>query len=95
MVHIDKENSVLLPEESQRLLRHGVVELAADAEDDDERRVRRVAEDLVKVWTPLDDDDLFRSDGCMACAAFCDTCDGIEREWWNAWELAHHRSMQE
>ncbi len=95
LVHIDKENSVLLPEASQRLLRHGVVELAADAEDDDERRVRRVAEDLVKVWTPLDDDDLFRSDGCMACAAFCDTCDGIEREWWNAWELAHHRSMQE
>ncbi len=95
LLHIDKENSVLLPEASERLLRNGVVDLAGRPENAEQRRVRLAAEELVDRWPPLDDENLFRSDGCMACSAFGDTCEGIEREWWNAWEWDHYRSMQE
>jgi len=95
LVHIDKENSVLLPEAAERLVRGGVAELSGRPESSDETRVRGAAEQLARRWPPLDDPDLFRGDGCMACSAFGDTCDGIEREWWNPWEWEHHRSMQD
>lgn len=95
LLHVDKENSVLFPEAAERLSRSGVAELVGRAESTDETRVRSAAEKLVERWPPIDDPDLFRGDGCMACSAFGDACDGIEREWWNAWEWDHHRSMQE
>lgn len=93
--HIDKENSVVLPEAGERLVRSGIGLLEGLAEGPDEVAVREAVEPLVDRWTPLEDDDLYRGDGCMACSAYGDTCGGIEKEWWNAWEWEQHRSYEE
>ncbi len=94
-MHIDKENSVVLPEAGERLVRSGISSLEGLAEGPDEVAVREAVEPLVARWTPLEDDDLYRGDGCMACSAYGDTCGGIEKEWWNAWEWEQHLSYEE
>ena len=94
-MHIDKENSVVLPEAGERLIRSGIGSLEGLAEGPDERAVREAVAPLVARWTPLEDDDLFRGDGCMACSAYGDACGGIEKEWWNAWEWEQHLSYEE
>ena len=92
--HIDKENSVMLPEAGERLVRSGLNDLAGRVATADEDRIRDEALVLVEQWPPRDDDDLYRGDGCMACAAYGETCGGIEKEWWNAWEWDYHNSFQ-
>ena len=52
-------------------------------------------EQLVERFPPLEDDEVFRGDGCVACSAFAVTCGGIEKEWWNDWESEYHRSLDE
>ena len=55
-----------------------VISLEGLAEGPDEVAVREAVEPLVVRWTPLEDDDLYRGDGCMACSAYGETCGGIE-----------------
>lgn len=94
-MHIDKENSVMLPEAGERLVRSGVGLLEGRTEGPEEVAVRKAVEPLVARWNPLEDDDLYRGDGCMVCSAYGDTCGGVEKEWWNAWEWEHHRAYEE
>ena len=54
-----------------------------------------VPERLVERFPPMDDSEIVRGDGCIACSAFAVTCGGIEKEWWNDWETEYHRSLDE
>lgn len=94
-MHIDKENSVILPEAGERLVRSGIGSLVGLTEGPAEIEAREAAERLAARWPPMEDDDLYRGDGCMACTAYGETCGGIEKEWWNTWEWEHHRSYEE
>ncbi|HUJ28519.1 MAG TPA: hemerythrin domain-containing protein [Myxococcales bacterium] len=91
--HIDAENSVLFPESETRLRRAGGAELASRAPDADELAARGEGERLIARYPPDDGADIFRGDGCTACPAYGDGCDGIEREWWSAleWEDIRER----
>ena len=93
--HVDKEDSVLLPEARERLRRSALAELAGPAAIPAQEVARAEAEALVVRYPPLDDPDLVRGEGCIACSAFAETCRGIEAEWWNAWEWDWHRSREE
>ena len=93
-MHIDKENSVVLFEAGERLVRSGAGDIEGREETPAEKASREAAEELLERWPPLEDDDLIRGDGCMGCSAYGDTCSGIEKEWWNAWEWEHHLSME-
>lgn len=93
--HIDKENSVMLPEAGERLVRTGAGAVSGREETDAEHQARRAAEPLIEAWPPLEDDDFFRGDGCMMCPAYGDRCGGIEKEWWNEYEWDHHASYRE
>ena len=57
--------------------------------------VRALGLDLIGRLPPMDDPDLIRGDGCIPCAAFGDTCHGIETEWWTDWDKEHYRSLDE
>ncbi len=91
--HIDAENSVLFPESEIRLRRAGGAELPSRAPDAEEEAARAEGERLVQKYPPSDFPDLLRGEGCVACAAYGETCDGIEREWWSdlEWEDAFDR----
>ncbi len=93
--HVDKENSVLLPESERRLRRHGVTRLEGRPPSAEEEAARAVGEALCERFPPLEDPTLVRGDGCVACSAFTATCHGIEMEWWNRWDREHHRSLDE
>ena len=93
--HVDKENSVILPEAQDRLRRNGVTALEGRAPTPDEQAVRELGERLVERFPPKDDPDIVRGDGCIACSAFAVTCGGIEKEWWNDWETEYHRSLDD
>jgi hemerythrin-like domain-containing protein len=93
--HVDKENSVLLPESMDRLRRNGVIVLEGRVPTRDEEAARELGERLVKRFPPMDDPEIVRGDGCIACSAFAVTCGGIEKEWWNDWEAEYHRSLDE
>jgi len=93
--HVDKEDSVLLPEAEQRLIRAGVPRLEGRPPTDDETAARDLGERLSERFPPLDDPEAVRGDGCVACSAFAETCGGIEKEWWNTWETEYHRSLDE
>jgi hemerythrin-like domain-containing protein len=93
--HLDKEETVLLPEAERRLIDGGIRELDGPPASDDVEPARRLGLDLVQRLPPVDDPDLIRGDGCIPCAAFGDTCHGIETEWWSDWEMEHHRSLDE
>jgi hemerythrin-like domain-containing protein len=89
--HIDAENSVLFPESEIRL--RGGAELPSRVPDEAEEAARREGERLAARYPPSDFPGIFRGDGCVACAAYGETCDGIEREWWSEleWEDARER----
>ena len=91
--HIDKEDSVLLYEAGERLGRAGALDLVGREATEAEDEAREAAESLVERWPPLEDDDLFRGDGCMACSAYGATCSGVEKEWWNEWEWERYRLL--
>jgi hemerythrin-like domain-containing protein len=93
--HVDKEESVILPEAKQRLVRSGVARLEGRPPTSDEEAARRLGEQLTDRFPPLDDPDAIRGDGCVACSAFAVTCGGIEKEWWNDWETEYHKSLDE
>lgn len=91
--HIDAENSVLFPESEIRLRSRGGAQLASREPDDEESAALAEGERLSKAYAPSDFPGIFRGDGCVACAEYGDTCDGIEREWWSEleWEDALER----
>jgi hemerythrin-like domain-containing protein len=93
--HVDKEDSVLLPEADRRLVRGGISQLESRAPTAAEEAARDLGERLTQKFPPRDDPDAVRGDGCIACSAFAETCGGIEKEWWNSWEWQHHRSLDE
>jgi hemerythrin-like domain-containing protein len=93
--HVDKEDSVLLPESADRLRRNGVVRLEGRAPTENEIAARELGEELTERFPPLDDPEIVRGDGCIACSAFGETCGGIESEWWNDWEHEYHRSLDD
>jgi len=93
--HVDKEDSVLLPESSDRLRRNGVTRLEGREPTAQEEASRDLGEQLTERFPPLDDPEVVRGDGCVACSAFGETCGGIETEWWNTWEHEYHRSLDE
>jgi hemerythrin-like domain-containing protein len=93
--HVDKEDSVLLPESSERLRRNGLTRLEGREPTAEETAARGLGEQLTERFPPLDDPEVVRGDGCVACSAFGETCGGIETEWWNTWEHEYHRSLDE
>ena len=93
--HVDKEDSVLFPESSERLRRNGVTRLEGREPTAEEEAARGLGERLTERFPPLDDPEIVRGDGCIACSAFGETCGGIETEWWNTWEHEYHRSLDE
>lgn len=93
--HVDKENSVLLPESEHRLLRHGVTRLEGRLPSAEEEAARALGEALCERFPPTEDPEMVRGDGCVACSAFTATCHGIEMEWWNRWDHEHQRSLDE
>jgi hemerythrin-like domain-containing protein len=93
--HVDKEESVLLPESLDRLRRNGVTRLEGRKPTAEEEAARALGGRLSVRFPPLDDPEVVRGDGCIACSAFGETCGGIETEWWNDWEREYHRSLDE
>jgi hemerythrin-like domain-containing protein len=93
--HVDKEESVLLPESLDRLRRNGVTRLEGREPTAEEESAREIGQQLTERFPPLDDPEIVRGDGCIACSAFGVTCGGIETEWWNTWERQHYRSLDE
>lgn len=93
--HLDKEESVFLPEAERRLIDGGVRELAAPPATDEVEAARALGRDLVRRLPPSDESDLIRGDGCVPCPAFAETCHGIETEWWSDWERAHYAGLDE
>lgn len=93
--HVDKENSVLLPEAAERLRRNGVTRLEGREPTAAEDAARGLGAQLTERFPPLDDPEIVRGDGCIACSAFGETCGGIETEWWSTWEREYHRSLDE
>jgi len=93
--HVDKEDSVLLPEAADRLRRNGVTTLDGREPSADEEAARELGERLTERFPPIEDPAIVRGDGCVACSAFAVTCGGIEKEWWNDWETEYHRSLDE
>jgi hemerythrin-like domain-containing protein len=93
--HVDKEESVLLPESLDRLRRNGVTRLDGREPSAEEESARELGERLTERFPPLEDPEFVRGDGCIACSAFGNTCGGIETEWWNTWERQHYRSLDE
>ena len=89
-VHIDNENSVLLPESEQRLRQHNVHELPSRAPTAEEAAALQAGQELVARYPELVDHEVMRGDGCIMCPAYNETCRGLEREWWNDSEWSEH-----
>jgi hypothetical protein len=69
--------------------------LEGRAPTENEIAARELGEELTERFPPLDDPEIVRGDGCIACSAFGETCGGIESEWWNDWEHEYHRSLDD
>jgi hemerythrin-like domain-containing protein len=93
--HLDKEESVLLPEAERRLIDGGIRELDDEPVSPEVEAAVEVGRALVERLPPVDPPDLIRGDGCIVCPAFGDRCHGIETEWWSDWEREHHASLDE
>jgi hemerythrin-like domain-containing protein len=85
-VHIDAENSVMLPEAENRLRRANVLELNGRAATSEETAACEAGVRLVALYPPSDDPEAVRGEGCVVCPSFGLDCDGVEREWWNEYE---------
>jgi hemerythrin-like domain-containing protein len=88
LLHIDAENSVLLPESETRLRGAGVHELDDRPATPAELAARGEGERLVALYPPSDDPGAIRGEGCVICPSYGTTCGGLEHEWWNdsEWE---------
>ncbi len=93
--HADKEDTVAFLEAGERLERAGVRELPDREPTAEELAAAELGEQLARRYTPLEDPNIVRGAGCVACSAYGETCRGIEAEWWNAWEWEHHFGLQE
>lgn len=93
--HLDKEESVLLPEAERRLIDGGIRKLDPPPSTDDVEAARTLGLELVRRLPPMDDPELIRGDGCVPCSAFASECHGIETEWWSDWERAHYAGLDE
>ena len=89
-LHIDAENSVMLPESEQRLRRLNISELPSRAPTGEEQAALWDGQALVARYPELHDREVLRGDGCIMCPAYNDTCRGLEREWWNDAEWSEH-----
>jgi hemerythrin-like domain-containing protein len=93
--HMDKEESVLMPEAKRRLFDGGVRDVELPPAPQEIEEIRDLGHALVGRLPPMDDPDLIRGDGCIPCAAFGEECHGIESEWWSDWEREHYASLDE
>jgi hemerythrin-like domain-containing protein len=91
--HIDAENSVFFPEGQERLRRFHVLELPSRPMTAAEAEAREGALELLALYPPERDSEVYRGDGCVACPSFGVDCDGLEREWWTdlEWEEMEER----
>ena len=89
-LHVDAENSVLLPESEARLRRINILELPSRAPTDEEQAALGEGQALVARYPELVDGALMRGDGCVMCPAYGTDCRGLEREWWNDSEWEEH-----
>ncbi|HEY0788839.1 MAG TPA: hemerythrin domain-containing protein [Thermoanaerobaculia bacterium] len=85
-LHIDAENSVLFPESEARLARVGIRELESRPATAEEIAAAESADQLALLYPPLEDPEVIRGEGCALCPRYGDSCDGIERAWWNEYE---------
>lgn len=81
--HIDAEDSVLFPECLERFRRVYVHELDDVPTTARQQEARDAALRLVARFEPIENPDLLRGDGCVACPSFGHNCQGLEAEWWN------------
>lgn len=88
--HIDAENSVLFPEGEERLRRAHVRELPSRPMTDAEHAARETGLALLTAYPPQPDPQAPRGDGCVNCASFGTTCEGLEAEWWTDLEWEDH-----
>ena len=88
--HMDAENSVLFPEGEERLRRAHVRDLPSRPMNPAERAAFEDAPALLAAYPPLVDPQAPRGDGCVNCASFGTTCDGLEAEWWSDLEWEDH-----
>jgi hemerythrin-like domain-containing protein len=93
--HMDKEDSVLMPEAERRLIDGGIRDVELPPKPEGIEEIRELGHELVRRLPPMEDPDLIRGDGCIPCAAFGEECHGIETEWWSEWEHEHHASLDE
>jgi hemerythrin-like domain-containing protein len=93
--HVDKEESVLLPEAERRLIDGGVRDLDFPDAPTVVEATERAGLDLARRLPPMDDPEVIRGDGCIVCPAFGIDCHGIETEWWSDWEREHYASLDE
>lgn len=91
--HIDAENSVMYPEGAERLRRCGIHELPDRPMSEGEAAAREGGAALLLRYPPVEDAALTRGEGCFACRAHGETCDGLEAEWWSdlEWDEFHMR----
>ena len=82
-LHIDAENSVMLPEAVERLRRLNVLELPSRAPTREEQEALLEGQALVARYPEFVDTVVMRGDGCIMCPAYGVSCRGLEREWWN------------
>lgn len=85
-LHIDAENTVLLPESEERLRRSGVPDLAGPEPTAEGVAARAEGERLLAAYPPRHDPGAIRGEGCAVCPSHGVTCEGVEREWWTEWE---------
>ncbi|MFI5180107.1 MAG: hemerythrin domain-containing protein [Thermoanaerobaculia bacterium] len=93
LVHIDAENSVLLPESDVRLGRAGVHELTMREATAEVLSAKAEGERLASLYPPTHDPGAIRGEGCVICPSYGTTCGGLEREWWTdeEWEAFESR----
>jgi hemerythrin-like domain-containing protein len=85
-LHIDLENSVLIPESERQLRRNGVMELPELEMPAAAAAAAAAARILLARYPRGDEADAVRGEGCVICPSYYESCRGIEREWWNEWE---------
>ncbi len=88
--HMDAENSVLFPEGEERLRRAHVRELPSRPMHPAEQAAFEDAPALLAAYPPQADPQAPRGDGCVNCASYGTTCDGLEAEWWSDLEWEDH-----
>lgn len=89
-VHIDVENSVLLPESEERLRRLNIHELPSRPPTGAEQAALLEGQALVARYPEFADTVVMRGAGCIICPAYGVSCRGLEREWWNDSEWDEH-----